>query len=183
MKILVFTEGTVLMHKSAKGFSGEKIVEQSRLEGIQREEAALKYESKYDIPVEPNSVHDYANYIPIGNATEKLTKWKNRGATICYISSRRIKPEIEAIKKVLKRYNFPDADNLYFRTQGEDYKDVAERLAPDILIEDDCKSIGGESEMIYPHLSSESKSKVKHITVNEFGGIDHLPDNLSSKSS
>lgn len=41
MKLLVFTEGTVLMHKSAHGLSRKEVVEQSRKEGIQREEAAL----------------------------------------------------------------------------------------------------------------------------------------------
>lgn len=36
MKILVFTEGTILMNKASEGLSREEIVEQSRIEGIQR---------------------------------------------------------------------------------------------------------------------------------------------------
>lgn len=178
MKILVFTEGTVLMYKSAKGLSRGEIVEKSRKEGIQREEASLKYESKYDVPVESNSVHDYTNYIPNGNAVEKLTKWKEQGATIYYLTSRRIKPEIEAIKSVLKRYNFPNPDNLLFRAEGEEYKDVAERLMPDVLIEDDCESIGGEKEMVYPHINQELKGKIKSEIIKEFEGIEKLPNNV-----
>lgn len=180
MKILVFTEGTILTPKISEGLNRDEIVEQSKTEGVQREEASLQFESKNDVPVEPNSVHDYSNYIPVGNAVQKLTNWKNQGATIHYLSSRRIKPEIEAIHSVLKRYNFPDADNLYFRQQDEEYKDVAEKIMPDILIEDDCESIGGETEMTYPHIRPELKNKIKSVVIKEFSGIDDLPDNIST---
>jgi len=57
---------------------------------------------------------------------------------------------------------------------------VAERVMPDILIEDDCESIGGESEMIYPHIREDLKQKIKSIVVKEFQGIDHLPDSLTA---
>jgi len=143
MKVLVFTEGTILMNKAS------------------------------------NSVDDYLNYIPVGNAVKKLTDWKNQGAVICYLSSRRIKTEIEAIKSVLVKYIFPDSDNLYFRQQGEEYKDVAEKIMPDILIEDDCESIGGEVEMTYPHIKPELKDKIKSVVVKEFSGIDSLPENVN----
>ncbi|MBI5356478.1 hypothetical protein HZB78_02595 [Candidatus Collierbacteria bacterium] len=179
MKILVFTEGTILTFKISKGLNREEIVEQSRIEGIRREEAALRFESKNDVPVEPKSVHDYSNYIPVGNAVKKLTSWKKQGATICYLSSRRIKPEIEAIKSVLIKYNFPDSNNLYFRQQGENYKDVAEKIMPDILIEDDCESIGGEAEMTYPHVKPELRSKIKSVVIKEFSGIDNLSNNVN----
>ena len=167
------------MKKNDEGKNREEIVEQSRKEGIQREEASLKYRSKYEVPVEPNSVHDYANYIPNGNAVDKLTKWKSQGATIYYLSSRRIGMEVEAIQAVLKKYNFPDSGNLLFRKQGEDYKAAAEKLSPDILIEDDCESIGGEKEMIYPHILPDKQRLLKSIVVKEFAGIDNLPDNLA----
>jgi hypothetical protein len=183
MKILIFTEGTIIMHKSAKGLSREEIVEQSRLEGIQREEASLQYESKYDVPVELNSVHDYLNYIPNGNAADKLTNWKSQGAVICYLSSRRVKPEVEAVKNVLKKFNFPNAGNLLFRKQGQSYEDISEDIMPDILIEDDCESIGGEIEMTYTNIDPENKKNIKHIIVKEFEGIDHLPDNINKLQS
>jgi len=51
---------------------------------------------------------------------------------------------------------------------------------PDILIEDDCESIGGESEMTYPHIREDLKQKIKSIVVKEFQGIDHLPDSLTA---
>lgn len=179
MKILVFTEGTILTPKISEGLNRDQIVEQSKTEGIQREEASLQFESKNDVPVKPNSVHDYSNYMPVGNAVQKLTGWKKQGATINYLSSRRIGPEIKAIKFVLNKFNFPDADNLFFRRQNEDYKDVAEKIMPDILIEDDCESIGGEIEMTYPHIKPELKNKIKSVVIKEFSGIDSLPDNIS----
>lgn len=168
------------MHGSAQGLSREEIVEQSQAAGIQREERNLAYESNVEPPaVEPNSVYDLKNYIPVGNAVEKLTKWQEQGAEICYLSSRRIKSEIETIRRILHKFHFPNADNLYFRREGEDYKDVAERLLPDVLIEDDCESIGGAKEMTYTFLKPELKARITSIPVPEFGGIDHLPDKLS----
>jgi hypothetical protein len=170
---------SILMNKASEGLSREEIVEQSKTEGLQREEATLRYESKYAVPVEPNSVHDYLHYIPVGHAVQKLTNWKNQDATICYLSSRKIRSEVEAIKSVLKKFNFPDFNNLYFRKQGENYKDVAEKIMPNILIEDDCESIGGEVEMTYPHIKPELKNKIKSVVIKEFSGIDSLPDNIS----
>ena len=131
MNILVFTEGTVLMHALAKGVSREERVRQSQ-NIITRLRAT------------PGSVRDLESYIPVGNAIEKLKSWKQQGAKIVYLTSRRIKSEIEAIKKVLSKNNFPNWQNLYFRKRRENYKDIAERLTPDVLIEDDCESIGGE---------------------------------------
>lgn len=165
MKILVFTEGTVIMHKSAENLSREKRVEQSRS----------------DILVTPGSVLDSPSYIPIDNAVQKLTSWKKQGASIYYLTSRRIRQDIDAIKDVLSRYHFPDSQNLYFRKQGENYKDAVERVTPipDVFIEDDCESIGGEKEMTYPHMKPALKRKIKSIVIKEFGGIDRLPDDIS----
>ncbi|KKP72706.1 MAG: hypothetical protein UR68_C0013G0019 [Candidatus Roizmanbacteria bacterium GW2011_GWA2_35_19] len=130
MKILVFTEGTVLMHALAKGVSREERVRQSKAAIIQR---ILPFKAS------PGSVNDLENYIPVGNAVEN------------------------------------DWQNLYFRKQGENYKNVAEKLLPDVLIEDDCESIGGEKEMVYPHIKEELKSKIKSVVIKEFEGIDNLP--------
>ena len=162
MKILVFTEGTVLMHALAKGVSREERVRQSQ-------NIITQFKAT------PGSVRDFKNYIPVGNAVEKLKSWKKQGAEIVYLTSRKIRSEIEIIKKILSKYNFPDWQNLYFRKQGEEYKDVAERLVPDVLIEDDCESIGGEKEMVYPHIKEELKSKIKSVVIKEFEGIDNLP--------
>jgi len=50
MRILIFTEGTIIIHKNAVGHTREEIVNQ----------------------VEENekSVYDYKSYIPIGNAVK-----------------------------------------------------------------------------------------------------------------
>jgi hypothetical protein len=75
------------------------------------------------------------------------------------------------------------ANQVFFPYSDEQYHDVAERVLPDVLIEDDCESIGGEKEMTYPHIKPELKAKIKSIVVKEFGGIDHLPDDTSALMS
>ena len=80
-------------------------------------------------------------------------------------------------QQVLDKYGFPKGE-IFYRQKGEEYKDVAERVLPDILIEDDCESIGGEPEMTYPHIREELKPKIKSIVVKEFQGIDHLPETI-----
>jgi hypothetical protein len=69
--------------------------------------------------------------------------------------------------------------SLQYREGKEEYKDIAERIMPDVLIEDDCESIGGEKEMTITHVSPDKKAEIKSIPLKEFGGIDHLPDNLT----
>lgn len=141
MKILIFTEGTIVMHTNV------------------------------------DSIHDYANYVPIKNAVEKLRNWRTQGAKIIYLTSRKTLNEVEDIKNVLKKYGFPDGE-LLFREKNEKYHSIAERVVPDILIEDDCESIGGIDEMTITHVNPAIKAKIKSIPVKEFGGIDHLPDTL-----
>jgi len=159
MKILVFTEGTIIMHSSAKGLSREERVKQSQ--------------------TRERSVHDYRDYIPNDNSVEKLLCWKKQGAEIYYLTSRTTSEEIDDVKFVLEKYSFPNNQNLLYREKGEEYKDVAEKLMPDIIVEDDCESIGGEVEMTYPHIREDKKPKIKSIVVKEFGGIDYLPNELS----
>ena len=65
-----------------------------------------------------------------------------------------------------------------FRRDGESYKDIAERIIPDILIEDDCESIGGEKEMTITFVIPEIRQRIKSIVVKEFQGIDYLPDDV-----
>jgi len=183
MKIMVFTEGTALMFQSGKDLSREERVKLSQSAGVQQEESTLAFNSvSQSSKVEPGSVYDFAGYLPAGHTVDKLNSWKKQGAQICYLTSRRIKSEIETIWAILEKYNFPDWKNLFFRRQGEDYKDVAERVRPDVLIEDDCESIGGEAEMTYPHIREDLKPKIKSIVVKEFQGIDHLPDSLEALS-
>ena len=156
MKIMVFTEGTIFSHSDWIGLAREEVVQRAK-EGE-----------------EP----DYAAMIPIGNAAQRIRAWSDAGAEIQYLTSRRSLDEVEKVREVLRLYDFPQGQ-LFFRLEGEEYKDTAERAFPDVLIEDDCESIGGEVEMTYPHIRPEIKTRIVSIVVREFGGIDHLPEELS----
>jgi hypothetical protein len=160
MKILVFLQGTTIMHKDAKGLARERIVKQV-MEG-------------------DTSIHDYASYIPIGNAARKLQEWKGQGAKICYLSSHRNAKDVETDKLVLKKYAFPDGQ-IFRRRNREEYKDVVGRIRPlpDLIVEDDCESIGGKTEIVYPNLKPELRNKIKSIVVKEFQGIDCIPGKIS----
>lgn len=157
-KILIFLHGTAIMHSTGKNQPREIRVQQS----ARRDPEVL----------------DYASYIPVEGAVEKIYAWKKQGADICYLSSHEDEADVEKDRAVLKRFNFPDGD-IFYRKNGESYATAVEQIMPDILIEDDCESIGGVSEMTYPSLRAEIKSKIKSIVVKEFQGIDHLSDNLN----
>ena len=159
MKILVFLHGTTIMHESAVGHTREEIVKQ------------VKDKEK--------SVHDYKSYVPVGDAVKKLHNWKKDGTEILYLSSHETMEDVEKDKFVLKKYEFPNGQ-VIFRQADEQYKNIAERIMPDVLIEDDCESIGGKDEMAITHVKPEIKKKIKSIVVKEFGGIDHLPDKISA---
>jgi hypothetical protein len=51
-------------------------------------------------------------------------------------------------------------------------------VLPDVFVEDDCESIGGDVQMTYPHIRPEVKAKIKAVVVPEAAGIDHLPDDI-----
>ncbi len=160
MKILVFLHGTAIMHRNAKGLAREEATRQV-IEGDE-------------------SLHDYASYIPVGNAAKKLRGWKSQGAAICYLSSHKDAEDVEKDKLVLRKYAFPDG-RIFYRRNIEEYKDVVERIRPlpDVIIEDDCQSIGGKIEMVYPNLKPEIKSTIESIVVKEFEGIDCVPDRIT----
>jgi hypothetical protein len=162
MKILVFLHGTTLMHQSAVGRTREERVRQV----VERE----------------TSVHDFASYVPAGDAVRKLRTWERQSATILYLSSHRSLTDVEKDRSVLRQHGFPAGPVLY-RQAGEGYKDIAERFLPDVLIEDDCESIGGEQQMVYPHITAGLKDRIRSIIVQEFGGLDHLPDDLDALRS
>jgi hypothetical protein len=125
--------------------------------------------------------HDFARYEPTGNAVSKLRQWASQGAQICYLTSHENSAGVVIDSQVLVKYGFPEGE-IFYRQNGETYPRVAERVRPDILIEDDCASIGGEAEMTYPHIQQDLKAKIKSIVVKEFQGIDHLPDLLAELS-
>lgn len=174
MKILVFTEGTILTHQRWIGIPREEVVKQVKKWSSLSKEELEKLKKAGDAP----SPEYFAASVPIGNSPKKIEAWKKQGATIVYLTSRREPNEVNIIRDVLKKHEFPEG-KLLFRKKGEDYRDVAEKVMPDVIVEDDCESIGGETEMTYPGIRPELKSKVKSVVVKEFGGIDHLPDNTA----
>jgi len=146
------------MHKSAEGETREERVKQV-------------------INGDP-SVHDYSSYIPVGNAVEKLKSWQSQGAEILYLSSHETADDVEKDKIVLEKYDFPKGQ-VFYRQSNETYKDIAEKIIPDVLIEDDCESIGGEKEMTITFVKPEIRRKIKSIVVKEFSGIDNLPNEIN----
>lgn len=157
MRILIFLHGTTIQHGGAIGHTRKERVKQV-------------------INKDP-SVKDYANYVPIGKAANTLRKWKKQGAVIDYLSSHTNKSDVAKDKSVIRKHKFP-LGRIYYRKQNETYSQVAERIMPDIIIEDDCESIGGKKEMTYYGIKKRLKKKIKSIVTKEFQGIDHLPDNI-----
>lgn len=122
------------------------------------------------------SLYKHKAYIPIGNAVNLIKAWQQQGANIIYCTSRK-KRQAEDIALLLKRYDFAGSF-LVSRESKESYNDIVEKLQPDILIEDDCKSIGGAWQMCKTKVNREIKEKILSIVVSEFKGIDHLPTDL-----
>jgi len=155
MKILVFLGGTTLIDRT--------LVAPTRDEMVKRSKEREKYGGLS------------GEVVPIGNAVSKLKKWKEHGAEIVYFSATRKAETLQKIEQALKANGFPEGQ-LHFRGSTRSYAEVAEVIDPDIIVEDDCESIGGEKEMIYPNMASSCKSRIRSVVVKEFGGIDHLPD-------
>jgi hypothetical protein len=121
---------------------------------------------------------NHATYIPIGNSVSKTKEWKQQGAEILYLTSRKKMKHIKEITQILLNGSFA-AGILYYREGKEKYKDIVESIKPDVLIEDNCRSIGGKWQMSITCVEAEIKSIIKSIVVKEFQGIDHLPSELS----
>lgn len=141
IKIMAFTEGTVLGPKSFFQF------------------------------------FNCSSYIPIGSCIDKMKQWEEQGAEIIYCTSRKRPKYRSAIAAILARNHFPGT-RLYYRIGSQKYSDITEEILPDILIEDDCKSIGGQWQMCITHVRPEIKSKIKSIVIKEFKGIDFLPSSI-----
>lgn len=147
------------MHRSALGLSRLQIVQQV-------------------IDDTDDSISDFASYIPIGNVIKKLTSWQNQGAQISYLSSHLTLDNVKKDEIVLKKYNFPEG-TIFYRQKEEDWNVQIEKAKPDIIIEDNCESIGGKYQMTFPNLKPELQSKIISIVIKEFAGIDHLPDDIN----
>lgn len=121
---------------------------------------------------------NHAAYIPIGKAAFKTKDWRQQRVEIIYLTSRKKLKHLQQIKDILIKGGFAPGV-LYYREGKEKYRDIVEFIKPDILVEDDCKSIGGKWQMSITYVNPELKQKIKSIVVKEFRGIDHLASRLS----
>lgn len=157
MKVMVFLQGTALMHATADGVSREERVQQVRDQ-------------------EP-SVRKLSGYLPADGVVVKLRAWAEQGAEIVYLSAHRAPADVAEDHAVLARSGFPNG-RVLFRESGATYGDVVAGEMPQILIEDDCESIG-PAEIAYAQLGTDTRRWVRSIVVPEFGGFAHLPDSLA----
>lgn len=116
-------------------------------------------------------------YIPAGNCVGLISHWHEQGAEIVYCTSLKEK-RIKIMTELLTKYGFLGS-GLYYRGAGQEYKDIVNEVKPDILIEDDCKSIGGARQMCITYADIHVKSKITSIVVPEFKGIDELPADIA----
>jgi hypothetical protein len=160
VRVLVFLQGTALMHPAAVGRTREERVDQVRT------------------GADP-ALQDASSYIPVDGSVAKLRRWYEQGAQIAYLSAHRDRKRVAEDAAVLEKYGFPPG-RVLARDTEESYGDVAGQELPDVLIEDDCESIGGTVHLTYPQVAPELRARIKSIVVPEFGGIDHLPDALEA---
>lgn len=152
---MVFLHGTSVMHRSAVGQPRDTRVRQV----TGRDPAVL----------------DYASYVPTEGAVAKITAWQRRGAEICYLSAHRTAAAAAIDNTVLSAHGFP-AGTLYYRAHGESYADVARRWSADVVVADDCESIGGQPQTTASALVKSPGATAMYVIVPELGGLAHLPD-------
>lgn len=117
---------------------------------------------------------DFSSYVPTEGSLEKVKAWSEK-SKIMYLTSRK-ESEIEKVKSLLDTHGFSEGE-IFFRKidyeNVEDYIDVINKAKPNVIIDDTCESIGF-FDTIEPRI--EKGSKIKAITVEEFGGLKDLPD-------
>ena len=111
-------------------------------------------------------------YIPINNAIETLKKWQEEGYEVIYLTSLKGRRAMKMAQH-LDELGFTGS-MVGYRQKNQDYATLIKEELPDILIEDNCLSVGGEQNMCYNLLSDEPKKEIKHIVVEEFKGIDDV---------
>lgn len=109
-------------------------------------------------------------YIPIKNAIETLKKWQEEGFEVIYLTSLKTKGAMRMAQR-LDELGFTGS-MVGYRQKRQDYATLIKEELPDILIEDNAKSVGGH--MCYDELTDDIKKQIKHIVVEEFEGIDDV---------
>ena len=111
-------------------------------------------------------------YKPIGNAVKIVNTLYEKGYEI-YLCSYVRRARYDFIKSIVDFYGMKYTEILC-RNKGETYSEIVEQLKPNILIEDDCKSIGGLKECCITDVKDEIKKDIQSIIVPEFAGIDNI---------
>lgn len=111
-------------------------------------------------------------YKPIGNAVKTINAWYDKGHKI-YLCSYVRKTRYDFIKSVVDFYGMRYT-KILCRGKGEKYNEIVEQLKPDILIEDNCESIGGLKKCCIADVKEEIKTGIQSIIVPEFIGIDSI---------
>jgi hypothetical protein len=156
LKLVVFLQGTTLIESGLLGKTREESVKKSR-----------EWTTKGGW---------LGELVPIGEAPKKVRAWSTRGGTeLYYLTASRKSENIAKCQAALKKWSFPSGTLLH-RNPNESYNEIITPLHPDLIVEDDCESLGGKKEMVYPNLSEEVKRSIASVVVREFEGIDHLPD-------
>ena len=115
-------------------------------------------------------------YKPIGKAVKIINDLYEQGNEI-YLCSYVRTYRHRFIESIMNYYGV-HYTAILCRDKNEEYSNLVEQLIPDILIEDDCKSIGGEKEWCITKVNNNIKKKIKSIIVKEFEGIDALENNI-----
>lgn len=109
-------------------------------------------------------------YIPISNAIEKLKEWQEEGFEVIYLTSLKGRKAMQMAQRI-DELGFTGS-MVGYRQKNQDYATLIKEELPDILIEDNAKSVGGYT--CYDELPNEIKEQIKHIVVEEFEGIDDV---------
>lgn len=111
-------------------------------------------------------------YKLIRNTVEIINSLQSKGHGI-FLCSYVSKSRYNFIKSVIDFYGIKYTEILC-RDKGEKYSNIVERVCPDVLIEDDCKSICGAKYCCIDGVREDIRANINFIIVPEFSGIDDI---------
>lgn len=109
-------------------------------------------------------------YVPIKNAIDTLKKWQEEGFEVIYLTSLNSRGAMKMAQHI-DQLGFTGS-MVGYRQKNQNYATLIKEELPDILIEDNAKSVGGHT--CYDELPENVKTSIKHIVVDEFEGIDDV---------
>ncbi len=111
-------------------------------------------------------------YRPIGDAARTVNLLYEKGHEISLCSYAH-KSRSGFIRSVVGFYGMKYT-KIVCRLWGGTYGEIVERVKPKLLIEDDCRSIGGPKKCCITGVSAEIKRNIRSIILPEFAGIDKI---------